>query len=112
MDDAMAMRILQRARNMLRDSDCLVYRQLPLARQAIAKRFALDERHDVEQTSARFARIVQWQDMRMVQSRGDLNLTKKALCPESSTKLRLEDLDRDRATMADVIRLVDGGHPA
>ena len=48
----------------------------------------------------------------MVQPGGDLHLGKEPLCAEGGGKFRAQHLDGDVAIMPDVVREVDGCHPA
>jgi hypothetical protein len=55
MDDALVVGPVERAQDFDADADRRVNRQRPLARHAVAQRFAAHERHDVVQQTARFA---------------------------------------------------------
>ena len=111
-NDAVAVRIVERARHCARQADRLVDGELLLTLQARAERFAGHIRHDVEEQPFRLARVEERQEMRVLQVRGDANLGKKPLGPEERAELRVEDLESDRAVVPPISCEVDGGHPA
>ncbi len=90
----------------------LVDRELLLAIEPAAQRFALDERHHVEQQSVRFARIEQRQQVRVLQVGRDPDLAQEPLDAEHRAEFRLEQLERDVAVVAEVAREVHGRHAA
>ena len=86
--------------------------RLFLPREPIAHRFALDERHHVEQEAVRDARIEERQDVRMLQIRRRLDLGEKALGADHGGQLGAQDLHRDLAIVLEVVREIDGRHTA
>jgi hypothetical protein len=48
----------------------------------------------------------------MIQLRRDLDLLLKSLGADRERQLRIEHFERDLSAMPDVLRQVDGGHPA
>ena len=73
-DHPTPMRVVERIRDLTGDPDGLVDAELGLAIQLVAKRLALDVRHDVEQESVGGSRVEQRQDVRMLQRRRRLDL--------------------------------------
>jgi hypothetical protein len=92
--------------------DRLIDRQLPLAVEARPKRLALDERHDIVEVTAGFARIEQRDEIRMLEVCRDLDLGEEALGAEYLTYFRLEDFQRDEPIMANVACAEYRGHPS
>src|SRR5437870_5200005 len=106
----MAVRVRQRARRLGRDLHRVLERQLLLALQAIAQRLALDVRHDVIEEAGRGAGVVQGQDVGMLQPGGDLDLAQKPLGAERGRDLGVQDLDRHRSAVFQVLRQEHRGH--
>ena len=80
---------------------------------------ALDERHHVveERAASRpvggdLARIDEGQNVGMLQVRGDADLAQEPLGAERGGELGLQDLERDRAIVLEVVREEDGRHAA
>jgi hypothetical protein len=103
MDRAVAVRVTQRRGDFAGDPQGVVERELALPVQPGAQRLALDVGHDVEQEPVRLARVVERQDVGMIEMGRELDLTEKALGPQRSGDLGIEDLDRDRAAVAQVL---------
>ena len=89
-----------------------VDRQQLLAREPVAQRLALHERHHIEQRTVRASRIVQRQDVRVLQIGGDLDLLEEALRAEGRRELRLEHLERDLPVVPEVVSQVHRRHAA
>ncbi len=107
-----AVRVLQRRRHLRSDLDGLVHGQLLLDRNLVAQRLALDVRHHVVEEALRFARIVERQDVRVLQVGGDLDLVEEALGAQDGGELRAQHFDRDLAVVLHVMGEVDGRHAA
>ena len=72
--------------------------QLLLLVEPVPERFALDERHDVvEQPAGRLARVVQTEDVGVLEIGGDADFAEEAVAAEGGGELGPEDLDGDRA---------------
>jgi hypothetical protein len=112
MDDALPMGILQCPGHLPDDPDRLVHRQLLLAGEPLAERLAADQRHDIEEDTVSGARIVQRQDMGMLQVGGDLDLPEEPLRPQHGGEFGLEHLDRHLPVVPEVAGQVHGGHAA
>jgi ribosomal protein S1 len=48
----------------------------------------------------------------MIQARGQLNLSKKALAAERFGEIGMQQFDRDFPIVLEIVGQVDGGHPA
>ncbi|MNC99504.1 hypothetical protein D3C83_178210 [compost metagenome] len=75
----MAMGMIERARDLTRDTHCLGHRKLPRLVQPVAQRLALDVRHDVEEHPVCLAGVEQREDVGMAQPRRQLDLAKEPL---------------------------------
>ena len=109
--DAVAVRVGERARHLGGDPQRVFEGELLFPRQPVAQRLALDERHDVVQETGDRTRIVQRQDVGMLQPRGDLDLPEEALGSQGRGELGVEHLDRHGTVMLHVLGQEDGGHP-
>jgi hypothetical protein len=54
--------------------------------------------------------IVEREDVRVVETRGDLDLAEEAIGPDDRGKFGVQYLQRDLAVMLDVLGQIDGGH--
>src|SRR5436190_3422256 len=113
MDDAMAVRVVQGAGDRRRYAERFSYRQLLLAVEALAKRFPLDVRHDIEERPVRrLTGVEQGQQIRVLQVRRDSDLGEEALDAHHRRELGVENLERHQAIVLEIAREVDGGHAA
>jgi hypothetical protein len=84
----------------------------------VAERLPLNKRHHVVQqgvgavAALDLARVVEWQDMGMLQSGGDLDFAEKALGTKRGGELRMQHLKGDTASVLEILREVNHGHPA
>ncbi len=108
----MAMGIIERARDLLRDVERDVERELLLAVQLLPQRLAADIGDDVEQKSARHARVDQREDVGMIEAGGDRDLTQESIGAERGGDLRSQHLEGDRPIVLQVMREIDGRHAA
>ena len=111
-DHALPMRVVERARDLLRQPHGLVDRQLLLALQAVAQRLPFHVRHDVEEEVVGLARIVQREDVRVLEVGGDADLVEEPLGADDGREVGPQDLHGDAALVAQVLAQVDRGHPA
>ena len=102
----------ERVGDFARDLQCLVERQLLLPVEPVAQRFALDEGHDEVDEAVGLARIVQRQDVGMMQPGGDVDLEQKPLRPHRRRQLGTQHLHRHVAMVLQVLGEVDRGHAA
>ena len=89
-----------------------VERELLLLVQPVAERFALDERHDVEEQPIDLARVVEAEDVRVLEVGGDPDLAQEPVGAERDGELLAEHLDGHRAVVLQVLRTIHEGHPA
>jgi len=79
MQDAVLVRVLERAGGFGRDTYGLVERQLALALQTRAQRFAFDEWHRVPEDARRCAGVEDGNDVGVLESRRELDFTQEAI---------------------------------
>ena len=112
MDHALAVGVVERGGDLAREPERLVHRELPLADQPGAERFAGDERHHVVEQAVGLARVDQRQDVRVLQVGGDLDLGQEPLAADHGGELGVQHLDGDLAAVPQVLGEVDDGHAA
>jgi hypothetical protein len=112
MDHAVVVGIVERPGGLGGDAEGVVYRELALPAEPVAERLALDERHGEPEAPRRFARVVDRQDVGMLQAGGEADLALKALGPEGGRELGEEDLEGDGAVVAEVLGQIHDGHAA
>ena len=110
MDHVTGVRVAERGSDLPRDAEGLLNRELLLALELVAQRLALDVGHNVKEEPLGATGVVQREDVRMIQTRGDLDFSQESVGAELRRHLREEHLDRDRAVVPHVARAVDGGH--
>ena len=112
MDDAVLVGVLQGAADFAGDLERGVERELLLPREPLPERLALGERHDVVEQAAGLSRVVQREDVGVLEGRGDLDLAEEPLAAEHGRQLGLEQLDGDGAAVLQVLGEEDDRHPA
>ncbi len=112
MDHSVVVGVLERAPDLVRDPERVVYRKLLLAVEPFPERLALDERHDVVEQAAGLPRVVQRQNVGVLERRGDLDLAEEPLAAQDGGQLGLQQLDGDVAVVLQVLREEDRRHPA
>src|SRR5256884_6933105 len=110
--DPVAVRVRQRARHLRRDAQRVLLGQLLLAREPVAQRFALDVRHDIIEEAGGGTRVVQRQDVGVLQPGRNLDLAQEPLGAEGRRQLRVQDLDRHRPVVLQIVGQEHGGHAA
>ena len=65
--------------------------------QFLAETDSLHVRHHIEEVAGRFARIVEPDDVRVRESRGECDLAKEPLGAQRGSQFRPQDLDGDLA---------------
>jgi hypothetical protein len=105
-------RVVQRVGHLAGDLKRVVHRELALAVQPVPQRLPLDVRHHVIDQPVGLVRIVQREDVRVVQARGDLDLAEEARRAHLGGELRAEDLHRDLTFVLQVVREEHLGHAA
>ena len=99
----MLVRVGEGARDLPRDRQRVVQRQLGFMVEALPQGLSLDVRHDVIQQVGSGARVIQRQDVGMVELCGDLDLSQEPFCAERGGDLLAEYLDGDDTVMARVV---------
>src|SRR5687767_15999939 len=104
MHDTTPVCIVERVRHFPRDPDGVLNRQLLLAIQSVTEGLPFHERHDVVDESVHFARIVQREDVRMLQVCRCPDLGQESLATEDSRELGAEEFKRERWIMPELGR--------
>ena len=112
MDDAALVGVLQRLGGLAGDAKRVVQRQLLLPVEPVPERLALDERHDVVEQAFGLSRVVQAEDVGVLEGGGDADFAEEAVAAERGGELGAEHLDGDRPLVLDVPGEEDGRHPA
>src|SRR4051812_32289619 len=86
------------------ESNRLVDGQLPAFLESFAQRLPFNVRHDEEQASAGFSGVEKREDMRMLQLRGDLDLTLESCGSDRRREIFAENLEGDFAIVLQVAR--------
>ncbi len=112
MNDAVPVRVVQRARHLGGDAKRVAHGELPLALESAAQRFPLDVRHDVVELAVGRTGVEERKDVRVLKAGGRLDLGQEPLRAEHGTQLRMQDLDRNLSVVSEVLRQEHRGHPA
>ncbi len=103
-DDAVLVREGERRRDVPRDADRVVHRQLFVALEQVAQRFALHVGHDEVEESVRLAGVVQRQDVGMLETGDRFDLVEEPVPADDRRNAGAQHLDGDRAAVAQVLR--------
>jgi len=109
---ALSMRVLQRVGDVVQNSYGVGDRQLACSLQSRAERLSFDERHRVIKKIVLRAGEKERYDVRMLQSRRELNLAAKAVAIEPGAELGRQYLDDDLAVQRGFANDEDARHPA
>ena len=109
-DDAPAVRVVERLGHFGGDLQRLGRGEPRLAGQALAQRIAFDERHDVVQEPGGRARVVQRQDVGVSQVGGDVDFADKALGSHGRGNVGTQHLERDLAAVLHILGEKDRRH--
>ncbi len=112
MNDEVFVRMRQRLRGLERDADRLLDRQGPVPPKSIAEALAAYVRHREPEPAGCFAGVVDGQHVRMLQRRGEPDLTLEPFRPQRHAGFGIHDLERDRPAVFDVGGEVDDSHAA
>ena len=110
--DAVLVGVVERAGGLAGDAERVVHRELALAAEPVAEALALDERHGEPEPAGGLARVVDGQDVGMLEPGGEPDLALEPLGAERGGELGEQDLEGDRAVVAEVVGQVDDGHAA
>ena len=105
-DHPLAVGVVERPGDGTGEFHRLVDAELLLAVQLGPERLALDVGHDVEQHAAGVPGVVEREDVRMAEPRGDLDLAEKALAADGRGQVGVHDLERHPAVVAKIVREV------
>ena len=111
-DDVVRVRVSERIRDLAGKTNRLAHGELLFTRDAPAQRLAGDVRHDVVQRTVALARIVERQDVRMLQFREQRDLAPKALRRLAIGDFSVDELERDLTIVPDVVCEEHGRHAA
>ena len=109
-DHVVPMRIVERSGHFLRNPHGFGHGELAGSVHPVAERLPFHIGHHIEERAVSFARIVQRQDVRMAESRGELDFAQEPVAAYRLGEVGSHDLDRDVAVMLEVAREVDRGH--
>ena len=109
---AVRMSVAQRTRDLVEDLERVVDRQPDLAVESVSQGLAIDARHHVVQQAIRFARVVQRENVGMLQMGGDVDLLEEPFGPERRRQVGAKQLEGHQPPMLEVLGEVDCGHPA
>ena len=113
MHDALLVRVVERTRDLARDAQRLVDRELLVATEMVAQRLALDVGHrEPELAVGGLAGIQHGEDVRMRERGGEADLAPEALGAKRGREIGVEHLERDLAAVLLVRREIDRGHAA
>jgi hypothetical protein len=106
------MGIVEGTGHLLGDGEGLFQAELLFALELVAERLAADQWKDVEEETARLARVDQSEDVGVVEPRRDLDLGQEALGTQDRAKLGAEDLKGHFTIVLEVGGEIDRGHAA
>ncbi len=110
MDDLLSVREVECAGDLLGDPQRVLDWQNLFAIDPVAKRFALDERHHVVELAVGVARVEQLEDVRVAETRRNLNLATEPIGAERHADIVVQNLDGNLAAVRYVARQEDSGH--
>ncbi len=111
-DHTVAVRVVQGRGDLPRQLRGVFDREPAFTVQANAQRLALHHRHHVIEEPVGLARIVQRQDVRMIEPGRDPDLAQEPFGAEHGRQLRPQHLERDPAVVPQVLGQVDRCHAA
>ena len=111
-DDLALVGVLQRFGRLADDPEGVLDGKLVLPDEPVAERLALDEGHDIVEEAVGHPRVVQAEDVGVLELGGDADFAEETVGTDGGRQLRLEDLDGHHALVLRVAGKVDEGHPA
>jgi hypothetical protein len=111
-NDTGRMRVRERVRNLTRDTNRFVDRDLALPRQPGTQCLAGHERHDVVEATIGISTVEKRKYVRMLKASRRLDLGKKAFSAEHRPELRVQYLDCDVAIVPEIAREIYRRHAA
>jgi len=112
MNDAMSVGIIQRARHLTGQTHGIGHGELLFTIQPVTQRFPFDVRHDVVHRTADLTRVVQRENVGVLQVGGGFDLLQEARATDDRGQLRPQHLERHLAIVLDVVGQVHRGHAA
>ena len=109
-DHALPMGVVECASDFAGNAQRFAHRQLTLTLESSSQRFAFDIRHHIKQQAIGRTGVDQSEDMRMLQVCRDLNFREESLATDNRAEFRRQQFDRNRATMAEIVREKDRRH--
>jgi hypothetical protein len=110
--DTTAVRVLERTGHVPRDPHGLRDPELSLPLQPSPERSPFHVRHGVPALLGRGPRIEHRQHARVIEPRGELDLTLKSERAERPGQVGIQHLEGNRAVVPEIAGEVDRGHPA
>ncbi len=111
-DNPASVRVPQRIGHLAGNPERFGNRELPVASEPGAEGLAVDEGHHVKQEPRRLARLVERQDVGMLEVGGRPDFGQEPLGAEGRGELGVQHLDGDVAVVLQVVGEIDRGHPA
>ena len=111
MDDAALVGVLQGAADFAGDPERGVERKLLFPGEPLPERLALGERHHIVQQAAGLSRVIQRENVGVLECRGDFDLAEEPLAAEDGRQLGFEQLDGDGSAVLQVLGEKDDRHP-
>ena len=109
-DHVVPVRIVEGQRRLPADAESVLHWELTFAPQSVPQRLALDIGHGEPQATRGFARVVDREDVRVLEARGELDLVLETLRAERLRELGVEDLEGNEAVVLEIVGQVDRGH--
>ena len=104
MDDAVLMSASQGSEDVTSHPYGVLQRETPLTVQSLAERFAFDIWHCVPELAGGLARVEEREDVWMTEFRGESDLEEKPLGSKGRRQLRMQDLERHRTLVLQILR--------
>ena len=112
MHDVVPMGVIERVGDFGGNSHGLVDREPSYGVETFTQRLPLHHRRHEIQNAIRLAGVVQRKDVRVIESRRELDFAKETLAPQRFGELGAQHLDCNLATMLAIMGEIDGGHSA
>ena len=110
MDHSLLVRVRQSVYHFAKNLYRFGYWELAFFLDSLAQGFAPDVGHDVVEEPVGFARVVEWQYMRVLELRGDLDFAQETIRTQGCGQLRLQYFDGDIPIVFEVAGQVHRGH--
>ena len=112
MDDAAAMRIVQRGGRVLNDAHGFANRQLAVTRHPRPDCFAFNVRHHIEHEAVCGSGIVEQKDIGVLQVRCGANLGQETFGTEYDAKFRMQHVECNASLVLEIVGKIHRGHSA